>query len=87
MRAKYIFEWFPPLIEEEISEVEIKKMMSEMEEDMLKDELGNMLFGDQYKPGHMGNPELPSRYAGLLGQEVKKWKDTITTEKIVKDNY
>lgn len=86
MRAKYIFEWFPPLIEEEISEVTIKNLMSEYEADMLKDELGNMLFGDQYQPTHMGNPELPSRLAGYLGQEVKKLKDTITTEKLVKDN-
>lgn len=86
MKAKYIFEWFPPLIEEEISELTIKKMMSEYEEDMLKDEIGNMLFGLDFKTGSQGNPELPSRLAGIMGQEVKKYKDVITSEKIYKDN-
>ena len=82
MRARYIFEWFPRLIEEEISEATIKKYMSEYEEDLLKDEVGLMLLGELYKPHGQDNPELPSRLAGMMGQEVKKWKTTITSEKI-----
>lgn len=85
MRAKYLFEWFPPIIEEEITEVTIKKKMNEFDADKLKDELGKMLFGDEYETNGIGNPELPSIYAGMLGGEVRKWKDTITSQTYKKE--
>ena len=81
MRAKYLVQWFPPIIHEEIDKVKIKKMMDEYEQEMLKNELGTMLFGDNFNP-ILGNAELPSCMAGQLGGKVREWKNVLLTETI-----
>lgn len=83
MRARYLYQWFPEIMEEELDEVEVKKTMSEFEQDMMKNELGIMMFGDVFDTT-LGNPELPSIMAGQLGSKVKEWKKIIKTEKITK---
>lgn len=55
--------------------------MDEYEQEMLKNELGTMLFGDDFNP-ILGNAELPSRMAGQLGGKVKEWKNVLLTETI-----
>lgn len=86
MRAKYVFQWFPPIFEEELQEIKIKELMSEFEKEMLKDELGIMMFGEEYNTMGIGNPELPSRLAGNLGGMVKKWQDVLMQEIVLKQD-
>lgn len=86
MRAKYLYEWFPPIIEEELSKVTVKELLSEFESDMLKNEIGTMLFGEIFDTTGVGNHDMTSRMAGYMGAEVKKWKDKLTTKEITTDD-
>lgn len=72
MRAKYVFQWFPPIIEEPLDEIRIKESLSDFEREMLKEELGVIMFGEDYNSMGIGNPELPSIMAGKLGGEMKR---------------
>lgn len=80
MRAKHLYQWFPPIVEHPIKEIRIKPMLDEFQRDMLTQELGISMFGDQYNTYGNGNPELPSRLAGQLGSEVKKYENAIMEE-------
>lgn len=81
-KPRYLIQWFPTIIEEELSEVKMKKMLSEQEKDELKDELGFMMFGNNYNPND--NAELPSAMAGQLGSKVKEWKNVLEDEIVIK---
>jgi hypothetical protein len=72
LRAKYLFEWFPPIIEEEIDEVKAQNLLNEIEKEMLRTELGENLFGELYNPHGAGNPNMLSRIAGIFGSKVKE---------------
>lgn len=80
---KYLTEYFPPIIEEEIDEVKLTKMMDDYEMDQLRKELGTLLFGGTYNTITEDNANMPSKIAGLFGSTVKKWKNTIN-EQIIK---
>lgn len=86
MRAKYLYEWFPPIIEEELTKVTVKEILSEFEADALKDEIGTMLFGELYDITGVGNHNMTSRNAGYMGAEVKKWRDHLTTKELTVDD-
>lgn len=82
MRAKYLYEWFPPIIEEELDKTTIKEVLDEFEAELLKNEIGTSMFGDLFDTTGAGNAELTSRNAGYLGGEIKKWRDKITKKEI-----
>ncbi|MDF2533846.1 MAG: hypothetical protein K0R18_3 [Bacillales bacterium] len=86
MRAKYVFQWFPPIIEEPLEKIKIKEIMNEYDREMLKNELGVTMFGEDYDITGIGNPELPSRLAGDLGAKIKKWQNTIMDDIILKQD-
>lgn len=86
MRAKYLYEWFPPILEEDLDSVTIKEVMDEFESELLKNEIGTMLFGDVFNTNGIGNPELPSRMAGELGGEFKRWRDMLTEKTLTIDD-
>lgn len=77
MRAKYITEWFPSLIEESIEETVFYDTMSEEEMDQLRIELGIMLF-PEFWDRNGDNGHMASRDMGYLGAEIKKWKEELT---------
>lgn len=82
-RARYLIQFFPEIIEEELNEVTLKKMMSDEEQDALTDELGISLFGGVYDP-NLGNAEMPSVFAGQLGSKVKEYKDVLEEQIVIK---
>lgn len=81
MRAKYIEEWFPTLIEEPLEEAIFYDNMSELELDQLKMELGTMLF-PEFWDRNGDNGHMASRHVGELGYEVRKWKEALTERKV-----
>ncbi|AEO93530.1 gp271 [Bacillus phage G] len=82
-RARYLTQWFPTIIEEELSEVKLKKMMSPEEQEELKKEIGVWLFGDLYNT-EGSNSHLPATFAGKLGSTVKEYKKILEEDIIIK---
>ena len=82
-KSRYIIQWFPSIIEEELNEVTIKKRMTTKELEELRREIGIWLFGELYNI-EGDNSQMPAMAAGIFGSTVKEYKKLLEEDVIIK---